>query len=137
MEECSAAGPHTNWPLQKGFDRFYGFLQGETDQFHPELTYDNHPVDPPAGPDGGYHVSEDIVDQSVKWIGDLKAVRPDRPFFLYLAFGTRAASDTAEHRMRWRGKFDDGYGARTVLPPARQRVPGGTSSPPQPRGAAY
>ena len=48
MEEASTAGPFDNWPLQRGFDRFYGFLQGETDQFHPELTYDNHPVDPPC-----------------------------------------------------------------------------------------
>ena len=62
MEECSAAGPHTNWPLQKGFDRFYGFLQGETDQFHPELTSDNGHIDPPGRPEDGYHVSEDIVD---------------------------------------------------------------------------
>ena len=47
MSECSAAGPYTNWPLQQGFDRFYGFLQGETDQFFPELTCDNHFIDPP------------------------------------------------------------------------------------------
>jgi len=53
MEECSAAGPHHNWPLQKGFDRFYGFLQGETDQFHPELTSDNGHIDPPRRPEDG------------------------------------------------------------------------------------
>lgn len=111
MEECSAAGPHTNWPLQKGFDRFYGFLQGETDQFHPELTQDNSPVDPPAGPDDGYHVSEDIVDRSIEWIGDLKAVRPDRPFFLYLAFGAMHAPHQApaSYLERWKGRFDEGY----------------------------
>ncbi len=56
MSECSVAGPYTNWPLQKGFDRYYGFLQGETDQFFPELTSDNHFVDPPAGFEDGYHV---------------------------------------------------------------------------------
>src|SRR5688500_361703 len=83
----SAAGPHTNWPLQKGFDRFYGFLQGEADQFHPALTSDNGHIDPPGGPATGYHVSEDIVDQATGWIGDLQSIRPDRPFFLYLAFG--------------------------------------------------
>ena len=65
MAECSAAGPYTNWPLQKGFDRYYGFLQGETDQFFPELTCDNHFVDPPGTADDGYHVSEDIVDRSI------------------------------------------------------------------------
>jgi arylsulfatase len=111
MEECSAAGPHDNWPLQKGFDRFYGFLQGETDQFHPELTSDNGHVDPPARPEDGYHVSEDIVDRSTGWISDLQSVRPDRPFFLYLAFGATHAPHQApaEYRDRWRGRFDDGY----------------------------
>src|SRR5437588_12535252 len=113
MEETSAAGPHQNWPLQKGFDRFYGFLQGETDQFHPELTHDNGHVDPPAGPDDGYHVSEDIVDTATGWIGDLQSVRPDRPFFLYLAFGATHAPHQAprDYLLKWRGKFDDGYDA--------------------------
>src|SRR3990172_2970775 len=87
MHECSAAGPHTNWPLQKGFDRFYGFLQGETDQFYPELTEDNHHIEPPRRPEDGYHLSEDLADQSIGWIRDLKSLRPDRPFLLYLALG--------------------------------------------------
>ena len=91
MEECSAAGPYTNWPLQKGFDRFYGFLQGETDQFYPELTSDNGHIDPPGRPEDGYHVSEDIVARATGWIGDLQSIRPDRPFFLYLAFGAMHA----------------------------------------------
>ncbi|MEY2478229.1 MAG: hypothetical protein QOG87_3544 [Actinomycetota bacterium] len=111
MEECSAAGPHHNWPLQKGFDRFYGFLQGETDQFHPELTSDNGHVDPPARPEDGYHVSEDIVEKATGWIGDLQSIRPDRPFFLYLAFGATHAPHQApaDYLQRWRGRFDEGY----------------------------
>lgn len=111
MEETSAAGPHTNWPLQKGFDRFYGFLQGETDQFSPELTHDNHHIDPPARPEDGYHVSEDIVDRSTGWIRDLVSVRPDRPFFLYLAFGAMHSphQSPAAYRDRWKGAFDEGY----------------------------
>ncbi len=111
MEECSAAGPHHNWPLQKGFDRFYGFMQGETDQFSPELTHDNHHIDPPARPEDGYHVSADIVDQSMGWIRDLVSVRPDRPFFLYLAFGAMHSPHQApaDHLARWRGAFDEGY----------------------------
>lgn len=111
MEECSAAGPHHNWPLQKGFDRFYGFMQGETDQFSPELTHDNHHVDPPARPEDGYHVSEDIVDRSMGWIRDLVSVRPDRPFFLYLAFGAMHSPHQAPaaYLERWRGAFDEGY----------------------------
>jgi arylsulfatase A-like enzyme len=113
MEECSAAGPHHNWPLQKGFDRFYGFLQGETDQFHPELTSDNGHIDPPARPEDGYHVSEDIVDRATGWISDLQSVRPDRPFYLYLAFGATHAPHQSPlaYREKWRGKFDEGYGA--------------------------
>jgi len=111
MEEASAAGPFHNWPLQRGFDRFYGFLQGETDQFHPELTYDNHPVDPPCGPEEGYHVSEDIVDRSMDFISDAKSIRPDRPFFLYLAFGATHSPHQAppEFIEKYRGRFDKGW----------------------------
>lgn len=111
MEECSAAGPHHNWPLQKGFDRFYGFLQGETDQFHPELTSDNGHIDPPGRPDDGYHVSEDVVDKATGWINDLHSIRPDRPFFLYLAFGATHAPHQApaDYVQQWRGRFDEGY----------------------------
>jgi arylsulfatase A-like enzyme len=137
MEECSAAGPHTNWPLQKGFDRFYGFLQGETDQFHPELTSDNGHVDPPAGPEDGYHVSEDVVDRACGWISDLRSVRPDRPFLLYLAFGATHAPHQAPpaYLERWRGRFDDGYDAARERWFARQLdlgiVPPGTTLAPR------
>jgi arylsulfatase len=111
MRECSAAGPHENWPLQKGFDRFYGFLQGETDQYYPELTADNHHIDPPGRPEDGYHVSEDLVDQSIGWIRDLTSVRPDRPFFLYLAFGaTHSPHQSPQaYRDKYRGRFDEGW----------------------------
>jgi arylsulfatase len=91
MEECTAAGPHHNWPLQKGFDRYYGFLNGETDQFYPELTQDNQHILPPRTPEEGYHLTEDLIDQSTTWIRDLVSVRPDRPFYLYLAFGAQHA----------------------------------------------
>lgn len=144
MDECSAAGPHTSWPLQKGFDRFYGFLQGETDQFHPELTSDNGHIDPPGRPEDGYHVSEDIVDQAAGWIGDLQSIRPDRPFFLYLAFGATHAPHQAplEYRQRWRGRFDDGYDAARERWFARQLelgvVPAGTTlAPPNPGVPAW
>src|SRR2546422_2231182 len=111
MHECPAAGPHTNWPLQKGFDRFYGFLQGETDQFYPELTADNHHIEPPGRPEDGYHLSEDLVDQSIGWVRDLRSVRPDRPFFLYLAFGAMHAPHQAPkpYIEKYRGRFDEGW----------------------------
>jgi len=137
MEECSAAGPHHNWPLQKGFDRFYGFLQGETDQFYPELTSDNGHIDPPRRPEDGYHVSEDIVDKATGWIGDLQSVRPDRPFFLYLAFGATHAPHQSplEYRLKWRGKFDEGYEVARQRWFARQLemgiVPEGTTLAPR------
>jgi len=111
MEEASAAGPFENWPLQKGFDRFYGFMQGETDQFYPELTYDNHPIEPPYDPEEGYHLTEDLVDKSISFIRDSKSIRPDRPFFLYLAFGATHSPHQAppEFIKKYRGRFDAGW----------------------------
>jgi arylsulfatase A-like enzyme len=144
MDECSAAGPHHNWPLQKGFDRFYGFLQGETDQFHPELTSDNGHVDPPGGPEDGYHVSEDVVDRATGWISDLRSIRPDRPFFLYLAFGATHAPHQAPaaYLERWRGRFDEGYDVLRDRWFARQLdlgvvPPGTTLAPPNPGVPAW
>ncbi len=111
MRDASAAGPHDQWPLQRGFDRYYGFLQGETDQFRPELTYDNHPVAPPRTPEDGYHLSEDLVDRSISFVRDLKSVRPDRPFFLYLAFGATHSPHQAPRAYveKYRGRFDAGW----------------------------
>jgi len=111
MIEASTAGPLDNWPLQRGFERFYGFLQGETDQFHPELTYDNHLVDPPAGFKEGYHLTEDLVNRSMGFIRDVKSVRPDRPFFLYLAFGATHSPHQAPREFveKYRGRFDAGW----------------------------
>ncbi len=111
MEQCSAAGPFDNWPLARGFDRFYGFLEGETDQFHPELVADNHPITPPGTPETGYHLSADLVDQTISMIADSKGVRPDRPFFAYLAFGATHAPHQApaEYLVKYRGAFDEGW----------------------------
>ena len=111
MEQCSAAGPFEQWPLGRGFDRFYGFLEGETDQFHPDLVCDNHHVQPPAGPEDGYHLSEDLVDQLLRMISDSVGVRPDRPFFAYLPFGATHAPHQAppEYLARYRGAFDEGW----------------------------
>ena len=117
MEQCSAAGPFDQWPLARGFDRFYGFLDGETDQFHPQLVCDNHPIEPPGRPQDGYHLSEDLVDQALRMVSDSRGVRPDRPFFLYLPFGATHAPHQApaDYLAKYRGAFDDGWDA------ARQR----------------
>jgi arylsulfatase len=111
MEQCSAAGPFDQWPLARGFDRFYGFLEGETDQFHPDLVCDNHPISPPASVEDGYHLSEDLVDQALAMISDATGVRPDRPFFLYLPFGATHAPHQApqEYLDKYRGRFDEGW----------------------------
>ncbi len=111
MDQCSAAGPFDQWPLGRGFDRFYGFLEGETDQFHPDLVADNHPVEPPATPAEGYHVSEDLVDQLLRMINDAKGVRPDRPFFAYLPFGATHAPHQApaDYLAKYRGRYDEGW----------------------------
>lgn len=111
MEQCSAAGPFDHWPLGKGFNRFYGFLEGETDQFYPDLVADNHPIEPPAKPEDGYHVSEDIIDQALSMITDSKGVRPDRPFFAYVPFGATHAPHQAPEKYlaKYRGAFDEGW----------------------------
>ncbi|HVV75759.1 MAG TPA: arylsulfatase [Mycobacteriales bacterium] len=135
--DCSAAGPYDHWPCQRGFDRFYGFLEGETDQFHPDLFYDNHRIDPPKTVDEGYHLSEDLVDRASEFIHDSVSVRPDRPFFLYLAFGATHAPHQApaEYLAKYRGKFDAGWDATRDEWFARQQetgvVPAGTDLAPR------
>ena len=113
MADASSAGPFDQWPLQRGFDRFYGFLEGETDQYSPDLTYDNHRVDAPALAADGYHLSEDLVDRAIGFIHDAKSVRPDRPFFSYLAFGATHAPHQAppDYMAKYQGRFDDGWDA--------------------------
>ncbi|HXP19077.1 MAG TPA: arylsulfatase [Streptosporangiaceae bacterium] len=113
MEDASAAGPYDQWPCQRGFDRFYGFLDGETDQFHPELVSDNHRVDPPRTAEQGYHLTEDLVDQAIGMMHDSRSIRPDRPFFLYLALGAMHAPHQAPaaYLEKYRGSFDAGWDA--------------------------
>ena len=107
----SAAGPHHEWPLKRGFDRFYGFLAGGTDQYYPELTYDNHPVPPPKSPAEGYHLTEDLTDQAIGFINDLRAVRPKTPFFMYFAPGAMHNPHQAPRSYidKYRGRFDEGW----------------------------
>lgn len=126
MEDASAAGPYDQWPCQRGFDRFYGFLDGETDQFHPELVYDNHAVDPPRTVEEGYHLSEDLVDRAIGFVHDTKSIRPDRPFFLYVAFGATHAPHQAPppYLAKYRGCFDRGWDACRDEWFARQRAMG-------------
>ncbi|MFM8848573.1 MAG: arylsulfatase [Actinomycetota bacterium] len=111
MADASAAGPFDQWPLQRGFDRFYGFMDGETDQFHPELVYDNHWIEPPGRPEDGYHLTEDLIDKSIEFMHDSVSLRPDRPFFMYLALGATHAPHQAPeaYLQKYRGAFDEGW----------------------------
>jgi len=87
LTESGATGPFDGWPLGRGFDRFYGFLDAETDQYAPELVSDNTHIDPPGTYAGGYHLTADLVDQSIRFIADHIADRPDLPWLTWLAFG--------------------------------------------------
>ena len=87
LTESGATGPFDGWPLGRGFDRFYGFLDAETDQYAPELVSDNTHIDPPGTHASGYHLTADLVDQSIRFIADHTADRPDLPWLTWLAFG--------------------------------------------------
>ncbi|MFD3808960.1 arylsulfatase [Streptomyces sp. NPDC058619] len=122
-EQESAAGPYDRWPLGRGFERFYGFLGGDTSQWYPDLVYDNHQVEPPATPEEGYHLTEDLVERAMSFIADAKQVAPDKPFFLNLCPGATHAphhvpQEWADH---YRGRFDDGWDAYREQTFARQK----------------
>jgi len=119
----TAAGPYTSWPLGRGFERFYGFMGGDTSQWYPELVYDNHQVEPPRTPEAGYHLTEDLVDKSIEFITDLRQVDPDKPFYLHLCFGATHAPHHVpkEWADRYAGRFDDGWDAYRTRTFARQK----------------
>jgi arylsulfatase A-like enzyme len=119
----TAAGPYTRWPLARGFERFYGFLGGDTSQWYPDLVYDNHQVEPPATPEEGYHLSEDLVDKAIEFIADAKQIDPDKPFYLHLCFGATHAPHHVpkEWADRYKGAFDEGWDAYRETTFARQK----------------
>jgi len=110
-EDMNLACNRKWWPLGRGFDRFYGFLGGETDQWFPWLTYDNHFVQPPKTPEQGYHCIPDLVDKTKEFIADLKQVAPERPFFTYFCPGSCHAPHHVpkEWIEKYKGKFDAGW----------------------------
>ncbi|MFD4867050.1 arylsulfatase [Streptomyces sp. NPDC058412] len=122
-EQESAAGPYDRWPLGRGFERFYGFLGGDTSQWYPDLVYDNHQVEPPATPEEGYHLTEDLVERAMSFIADAKQVAPDKPFFLNLCTGAAHAPHHVpkEWADRYRGRFDDGWDVYRERTFARQK----------------
>jgi arylsulfatase A-like enzyme len=135
-DEMNLASTRRNWPSGRGFERFYGFLGAETNQWYPDLMYDNHPVDQPRTPEQGYHLTEDLTDMAMEFVRDAKAIAPDKPFFLYYAPGAAHAPHHAPRDWieRYAGKFDQGYEAMREQTLARQKemgiVPADTELPP-------
>jgi arylsulfatase len=122
-EANSAAGPYDRWPLGRGFERFYGFLGGDTHQYYPELVRDNSQTEPPKTPEEGYHLTPDLVERAKAMIADAKQVAPDKPFFLYFCTGAMHAPHHVpqEWADKYKGAFDDGWDAYREKTFARQQ----------------
>lgn len=111
--ETSMAASKARWPLGRGFERFYGFLGGESNSWYPDLISDNHQIEVTETPEDGYHLSKDLADTAIQFIRDARVVDPHKPFFMY--FSSQAAH--APHHVpqewadRYKGVFDDGYEA--------------------------
>ena len=112
-EDVSSGGSKSEWPLQKGFDRFYGFLGGETNQWFPDLAEDNRFIEQEYGPEDGYHLSKDLADQSIRMLRDQKSSNPSKPWYMWFCPGANHAPHQApqEYIDKYKGKFDDGYEA--------------------------
>ncbi|WP_210422825.1 arylsulfatase [Cryobacterium sp. BB307] len=110
-EHETAAGPYDRWPLGRGFERFYGFLGGDTNQWYPDLVYDNHSVEQPRQPEDGYHLSADLADRAIEFIQDAHVNAPDKPFYLHYCTGAAHAPHhvPVEWADKYKGKFDAGW----------------------------
>jgi arylsulfatase len=136
VDAFDMGGSKQEWPLGLGYDRFYGFIGGETNQWYPSLIEDNHFVDQPSQPEDGYHFSKDIADKAIAFIRDGKQSRPEKPWYLWYCPGANHAPHHApkEYIDKYKGKFDDGYVAyrewvlkrmiqRGILPADTQLTP--------------
>ena len=134
--EVSVSGPFNRWPMHQGFDKFYGFLGGETNQWAPFIYDGTHQVELPE--DEEYHFLEDMTDQTVSWMRYQKALTPDKPFFVYYAPGAVHAPHHVPQEWidNWTGKFDEGWDAMRQQVFERQVetgiIPEGTQLPPKP-----
>jgi arylsulfatase len=119
----SAVGPFGRWPLGRGFERFYGFLGGDTSQWYPDLVYDNHQVEPPGAPEDGYHLNADLADRAIQFIADAAQVAPDKPFYMHYCPGATHAPHHVprEWADRYAGQFDEGWDAYRERVFARQQ----------------
>jgi arylsulfatase len=120
VDDLHAGGTKETWPLHQGWDRFYGFLGGETNNWYPDLHHDNHQIEQPYTPEEGYHLSKDLADQAIGMIRDVKASAPSRPWFMWFCPGANHAPHHCpqDYIDKYTGRFDDGYEAyrEWVLP---------------------
>ena len=136
IDEWTMGASKKNWPLGQGYDRFYGFIGGETNNWYPDLAEDNHYIDQPYLPEDGYHLSKDLADQALRLIRDSKQTEPDKPWYLWFCPGANHAPHHApqEYIDKYKGMFDDGYEAyrEWVLPRMIERgiLPEGTELTP-------
>jgi arylsulfatase A-like enzyme len=122
--QSSPMGPFDGWPSGGGgFEYFYGFIGGENNQWDPALYNGTTPIEPPATPEEGYHLTEDLADQAVSWVHQQKALMPDRPFFMYFAPGATHAPHHVPKEWidRYDGAFADGWDAVREQTLARQK----------------
>jgi arylsulfatase A-like enzyme len=137
-DETHMAASRATWPLARGFDRWFGFHGGETHQFVPALYHDNHSVRPARSIEDGYHLSADLADRAIGFIGDQRAVDADQPFLLYFCTGACHSPHQAPRPWieRYRGQFDGGWDAWREATYARQLalgvIPPGTELSPRP-----
>jgi arylsulfatase len=109
--QTSPMGPFDAWPTGSGFEHFYGFIGGETNQYAPAIYQDTVPVEPDRTAEEGYHFSEDMTDRAIGWIRQQKALMADKPFFVYFAPGATHAPHhvPTDWSDRYRGRFDQGW----------------------------
>ena len=137
LTESGATGPFDGWPLGRGFDRYYGFMDAETDQYAPELVRDNTPVDPPGTFATGYHLTSDLVDQAIRYLADHVADNAETPWLTWLAFGACHAPHQAPFNLisEYDSVFAEGWDVEREKRLARQIemgiVPKGTQLPPR------
>jgi arylsulfatase A-like enzyme len=122
--ETSPLGPFDNWPSGGGgFEYFYGFIGGETNQYYPAMYEGTTPVEPDKTPEEGYHFTEDMTDKAIGWIRQQKALMPDKPFFAYFAPGATHAPHhvPVEWSAKYKGSFDNGWDVLREETLARQK----------------
>jgi len=109
--QTSPMGPFDAWPTGSGFEYFYGFIGGETNQWYPALYEGTTPIEPYKTPEEGYHFTEDMATKAIKWVSQQKALMPDKPFFVYFAPGATHAPHHVPKEWidKYKGKFDQGW----------------------------